>query len=539
MIKTIKNLSAILLLFIACSSNDIDTVSQLYAKGELEKAFEISSKLIEKDTLDPVLTMMHGRILVDLHKYEEGNRFLKKAIDFNDEPWISAWALAYLGQSYYMTKDYEESEKSLRACLKLDATKNVNEYANKRMLLFGFSNYFDDWRIVETDHIKFYLQTPSDITDIQSFIDRREDAFSVIAETFECNIPKKIDFYVWNDEIEPLEKFNISLGFADPEKAIIYSHRNQTAGHELTHIITHYSGEPNKVKTGLINEGVAVCFNQNGKQTFKNLQNISKASLGDKVYVEKLWKNWQVVNNSISYPVAGLFVNELINEFGMPKFKELLVNQTYDNALNIYGDELIVFISNFEKKIDFYTRQRAYLPPTVNCVDTTISNYFTSVIKTKFKEGHVTLCPIIVLDEYFVSSNSPRLQSIKQEQIKQIRTYDKNSRTAIGLSKEEGSNGAILFTTHSLDSLKQKIRSSELIPTDTMSLATAKKLNISSGTWVWIDGQKSTISDIKLLSEEDIDNFKLYAKNNNQEASDLNTQIEVFLVFTNKVYSTQ
>jgi hypothetical protein len=206
-----------------------------------------------------------------------------------------------------------------------------------------------DWKIVESDNFRFYFQNMSD-ADIKKYISSREIAFKNINEFFESELPRKIDFFVWDSRDDAKKLLNVNLGFADPGFCIVHSHFQQTKGHEMTHVISYYSTRMIN-KSGLINEGTAVCFDQTNQDKEKIVKDWI-ISNNQKVSVKELWSNWNDYPEELTYPLSGLFVKELIDNFGRDKFIEFFGNQTYDNAKLIFGEKLDIVIKDFENKLN-------------------------------------------------------------------------------------------------------------------------------------------------------------------------------------------
>ncbi len=322
-----------------------------YSKGEINKAFEVSSALISGDTENALNNQLHGRVLADMGRYAEAVPYLEKAIitDGNKTD-ISAWAHGYLGQCYFVLGRYSDSEKSLKDCVNLNLTRNSRIYAQKRLFLYGFDEYFSDWKIIETENIRFHIQLPENIRNLEHYIALREKAFKKIQAELGTTIPKKTDFFIWDNADEPKEKFDISLGFADPSIASVYTHKNQTVGHEITHVISHYLS-PNPVRTGFINEGLAVYFDMRKGDKFRALEEAVKNGGYKDLKIEDFWLNWQKYPDTISYPLAGAFLELLINKYGISELKPLLANQSLENAQKLFGPDLDILIKDFEKKI--------------------------------------------------------------------------------------------------------------------------------------------------------------------------------------------
>lgn len=71
-----------------------------------------------------------------------------------------------------------------------------------------------------------------------------------------------------------------------------------------------------------------------------------------KISIREIWANWKIYPEELTYPLSGLFVKELIDNFGQEKFIEFFGNQTYENAKSVFGDKLNVVIRDFEDKIN-------------------------------------------------------------------------------------------------------------------------------------------------------------------------------------------
>ncbi len=336
----------------SAKSQTIKEVTDYFGRGELEKAYTLSSELIKLDSLDKVAIHMHGRVLADLGKHHEAVPYLLKSIELDcSKTEVTGWAHGVLGQCYFMLGKYKESEDALKKCIQLNSTPNSVKYAEKRMFAYGFDKYFSKWTIVETEHIRFHIQKADKYTNLEVFTKQREDAFVKIQNELGSQLPKKIDFFVWVDKKEPMKKFKMNLGFANPETACIYSHSRQTVGHEITHVLSHYIGK-NLSKTGLINEGIAVYFNMESGEKMDQLKKVMESKNYKNLKVMDFWYNFRDYNDEISYPFAGAFMEKLVKTYGIENLKPLLVNQTYESALAIYGTNFKTVIEEFEKEVN-------------------------------------------------------------------------------------------------------------------------------------------------------------------------------------------
>lgn len=187
-------------------------------------------------------------------------------------------------------------------------------------------------------------------TEMKNYISSREAAFQNINEFFESDLPKKIDFFVWDSRDDAKRVLRKDLGFSDPGFCIVQSHFQHTKGHEMTHVISNYSTNIIE-KAGLINEGTSECFDQTYQDREQMVKDWIKTN-DKKIEIEEIWINWKDYRDELTYPLSGLFVKELIDIFGKDKFIEFFGKQTYDNAKLIFGDKLDNVIQEFENKIN-------------------------------------------------------------------------------------------------------------------------------------------------------------------------------------------
>ncbi len=331
-------------------NSSIEDLWKLYNSQDLSSVIEQAKPLLENDPNNTDLNLLMGRSYTDQADYKNAIPYLESTVrnDTNNS-WRKAWALVYLGTCHFMLQDYDNSKKATKACFDLNVTKNATQYAYRGILLFGFDDFYKDWIIVESDNFRFHFQNMSD-SDIKSYISSREETFLKINQFFNSKLPKKIDFFVWESREDAKNLFKANLGFADPVFCIVHSHYQQTKGHEMTHVISNYSTKV-VARTGLINEGVAVCFDQTNQNKEQIVKDWLKAN-DKKISIGEIWANWKNYTEDLTYPLSGLFVKELIDTFGKEKFIEFFSNQTYENAKLVFGASLDEVIKEFENKVN-------------------------------------------------------------------------------------------------------------------------------------------------------------------------------------------
>ena len=325
-----------------------EELSKLYNTGEFEKAIEKAREFLKDDPQNMDYTAVLGRALVDNGQFAEAIEPLKYVAE-NDNSWRKAWSAGYLGTAYFMLSDIENAKAALQTATQLNITQNATNYAASNWLIFGFHPFFADWQTTETTHFRFHFQN-MERAEMERFAKSREKAFETINSFFGAVLPKKTDFFVWQSREDALKIMKTESGFARPQNGVIHANYQQTRGHEITHIITGNLGK-RQIKTGLINEGTAVCFDQSINNREVMVKTWLKAN-NAKVDIKDIWANWGKYPTELSYPLSGLFVEALLSHFGKEKFLAFIGNQTYENALAVFGSETDKLIQEFENRFN-------------------------------------------------------------------------------------------------------------------------------------------------------------------------------------------
>ena len=331
-------------------NSTIDDIWKLYNSHDFKSVIEKVKPILDNDSNNIDLNLILGRTYTDQGNYNDAIPYLDFTVtNAKNNSWQTAWALGYLGTCYFVLQKYEDSEKSINECIKLDATKNATNDAFGKSILFGFNEFYTNWKIVETNNFRFHFQNMNDI-DIQKYSSLREKVYKEINDFFKSEIPKKIDFYVWDSKEDAKRILKRNLGFSRPDFCIVHTHFQQTLGHEMTHVISNYTSAIS-YKTRFINEGTAVCFDLAYQDLLQQVKDWIIAN-NKQIEIKDYWRNGNEYAEEILYPLSGLFVKELIDNFGKEKFLEFFKNQTYENAKLVFGDKLDDIIQMVENKIN-------------------------------------------------------------------------------------------------------------------------------------------------------------------------------------------
>ena len=308
-------------------------LAKLYAKQKFDKLIEIGAIKLSKTPKDLVVNMMVGRAYVALDKYQKAIPFLEK-IEGNETSllWVKAWSLAELGTAYYHTGKVKKGIEKLKEAKDLKATRNCSRFVQKQLMRFQENEYFQEWKIYETDRIRFHFQDEKCIDNVDVYMQGHEQAYETINRFFKVEMLKKIDFFVWKNKTDAFDLFGKPLGWASPDRKIINAWYKQTKGHEICHILCDVAVQPEK-KTKLINEGICVYFDQTTRNKMDEARKILPKY---EFHLLELWESPTEYERGLSYPMGGAFIDFLIRKGGKQKMIKLLKNQTVENAEAIY-----------------------------------------------------------------------------------------------------------------------------------------------------------------------------------------------------------
>lgn len=337
-----KTILALLLLFSAFGFSQKKKITDLYKRGEYNRAIELANSILESAPEDLEVNLMLLKINNLKSDYKSAEIVLKKlkksTIDGSNKTEFLAESLKTnygLGNIETAKNIYNELRKNP------ENTVLSNELTNFG-LITGLDKIYDNWKTKESNNLIFHFQSSISEDNMEHIASSRQKAFEEINLFFNSKLPKKIDFFVWDtkDNFNPYLK--TTLGFTVATFCVSHNRINQSSGHEITHSISFWKN-PENTTTKFINEGIAVCF---------DLQKNDKLEIAKQVYkktpidIKQTWKNQIKLDDNILYPISGAFVEYLI-KYDKNKFLQLLENQTYESAKKIYAGEIDKLIDQF------------------------------------------------------------------------------------------------------------------------------------------------------------------------------------------------
>ena len=254
--------------------------------------------------------------------------------------WRSTWALANAGYAHYGLGDYAQARTALDSALKLHSSPEMVAYAQQAQRLLGFSEVYSNWTTLETAHFRFHFSPGLWYVNGGHFARKHETYFEAINQFFHAELAKKIDY-----SVKPGNECR-----AWPCLAVVHAHP-WDQGHEMTHVLCQQALQPIQT-TSLVEEGVAVYFDQSRRARFETARRAVHSAKWDTVSIAALWQErafWK--NPFVSYRVGAALIERLRSKGGDAKLKALLHEQTLEAARRIYGPELDTWLTELEQQL--------------------------------------------------------------------------------------------------------------------------------------------------------------------------------------------
>jgi len=315
---------------------------EAFRNDDLKKAIELAAKIISVDSIDIDANLMLLKAYNEKGDFPNALSYLKKCELLADKDWVKSWVAIESIKTYFGLGNIDEAKKAFFQANEIKGTENSFKELKYIGLLFGFDKIYEDWKIRTSENIIFHFEETISLAEMDRIVSTRQKAFQEINIFYNSKLPKKIDFFVWNQKERHNEHLKTDLGFTKANYCVSHNRHDQSPGHEIAHNISFWKNFDN-IRTKFINEGIGVYFDQQkndkmyvARQTFRK----------NAVDVRAIWKNHETVADDVLYPIAGAFVEFLI-KYDKNKFLKLVENQTYDSAEKIYDGKIEELISLF------------------------------------------------------------------------------------------------------------------------------------------------------------------------------------------------
>ena len=321
-------------------------MSEAFLKGDYDKTIRLGKKIIEAEPNDFETNLMVVKAYNQKADFGNAVIYLQKSQALTKQDWEKSWVLIESTITNFGLGNFDAARKDFIEAKQASGTKNAEQKLKEIGLLFGFDDWYSTWKTRESENIIFHFESTISNDEIERIVLTRQKSFNEINRFFNSDLPKKIDFFVWNQKENYNTHLNVSLGFSKPIFCISHSRMNQTPGHEIAHNISFWLNKDN-VTTKFINEGIGVYFD--GQKNDK-LKIAKEAFRKNPIDIKVVWRNQPKTDDTTLYPISGAFVAYLI-DYDKLKFLELVQNQTYENAEKIYLGEFDQLIEVFNEKL--------------------------------------------------------------------------------------------------------------------------------------------------------------------------------------------
>ena len=342
-----RNLLIIFIVLPSIMFSQNSALAEAFKNGEFQKVIELSNNKILRNPDDFETHLIIAKSYNEVGEFKQAGEVLKQCERLMKLDWEKSWTLIESIKTNYGIGNVDNAKQNFLDAKKVKGTKNSEKALREIGLLIGFDELYNNWKIKVTENIIFHIDNSISDAEVEKIVTTRQKAFNEINRIFNSTLPKKIDFFVWNQKENYNTYLKCSLGFTRPNLCVSHNRINQTPGHELAHNISFWRNSEN-VRTKFINEGIGVCFDQQKNDKFE----IAKiAYKKDPINLIDVWKKHTDLNSEILYPISGAFV-EYLFKYDKAKFLALVENQTYENAEIIYGSRLANLINEFILKLN-------------------------------------------------------------------------------------------------------------------------------------------------------------------------------------------
>ena len=325
-----------------------------YQEGQFDAVIEDGLRLLEQRDDEESVGIHHmlGRVFVATDRHERAISHLTQSLSPDASASIRAWSLNFLGKAHYQRGNVAAADSAFRASRDLRASENSTRSSARWRRVLGFDEMYRKWTRIETDPFILFV-SPNVAVSADQLRTRYQSAYKNIARFFGEELDRAVRIFVWASRQEG-KRHGVDVGFANPEYAVIHAEVSQTPGHELAHIFENRVLSPAH-QTGLISEGMAVYLDQTDRDRLRVArQAVREAS--SSVAMDEWWqkppKAWAQIPAELRYPVAGAFVAHLAERGSQEQLFQLLRDQRWERAREIYGPEtLTAWIDAFESSL--------------------------------------------------------------------------------------------------------------------------------------------------------------------------------------------
>lgn len=325
-----------------------DSITLLTRAGRLEEATALARAGVARAPTDPAANLRLGGLLVRVARFDSAAWYLTRVMEMEAVPWQHSWARLQLARARLGQGDTTAARGLLEQVIALEAGRNTEREAAALLSKIGGHPLLATWTIYPTDHLRVHFPPDTWVASPGDHARRLERAYRELSEFF-GDLPGPADVYVWNVGPEAEAMLYRPLAFARPELLLVHMRPDQSPGHEMAHLFSFHAGRTAR-RSRFIDEGTSVAFNLTDVNLLREARAAARLSALP-VSVAAFWDDEAPVPELLLYPIAGAFVERLIDRGGRDAFLRLLHRQTLADARVIYGPRLEGIIAEFERDL--------------------------------------------------------------------------------------------------------------------------------------------------------------------------------------------
>jgi len=347
---------AIAALAAAVMAAPLESVAELYWQERYAEARTVCDSLLIETPDDYALVHMLGRILTDTHEYAEAVPHLEHCLSLRAPAWARCWSNLYLGICALNAGDKVAALDYWSAVIKGPNTSNASSTVCLYLQSCLDSKVYADWVVRDAPHVEFRFSPAISDLDYDAYAAAHESAYAFIAAWCGADEVRPIRYFVWDSREDAKEASRNrdtcipTPGFNRATVSLVHVRRDQTIGHETAHVLSLRTLKPARI-SGLISEGLAVFLDMTKRDRMDTARATLRGHEGP-VTIDALCRDWGTFPDTVSYPVAGAFVQMLVEKGGREKFLELFRDQTLARARAIYGADLDAWLDAFERDLN-------------------------------------------------------------------------------------------------------------------------------------------------------------------------------------------
>jgi hypothetical protein len=226
-------------------------------------------------------------------------------------------------------------------------------YGQINLKMSGLAESYADWTEVAGKHVQCRFAPSISEGDRAAFVRQADETWVRLAVFFGGEPDRCADVLVWPDAAMAAKVAGVPvLGYSFAELWVVHTLAGLPLGRDLAPLFLKWVTRPAE-PARFFTEGVAeICDGSDGSSRLAAARVALAAAEITEVDIPRWWQDHQTLPWGALKPVAGAFVQTLLDRGGKEKLLLLLQKPTYVQARDIYGREpLQTIIAEFTESL--------------------------------------------------------------------------------------------------------------------------------------------------------------------------------------------